>query len=67
MGKYAKENRGEKTNMEYERRLDASILQHSGIWGAVNEAVLNIIHKKKNPKNPQKVLSTSVTQPDLNK
>ncbi len=32
--------------------FDPSILRHSGIWGAADEAVLNIVHKKKNPKNP---------------
>ncbi len=30
--------------------FDPSILRHSGIWGAKDEAVLNIVHKKKNPK-----------------
>jgi len=29
---------------------DPSILRHSGIWGAADEAVLNIVHEKK--KNP---------------
>jgi hypothetical protein len=41
--------------MPYSRNcpgLDPSILRHSGIWGAADEAVLNIEHKKrKNPKN----------------
>jgi hypothetical protein len=27
--------------------FDPSILQHSGIWGAADEAVLNIVHRKK--------------------
>ncbi len=32
-------------------RFDPSILRHSGIWGTEDEAVLNIVHKKrKNPK-----------------
>jgi hypothetical protein len=31
--------------------FDPSILRHSGIWGAANEAVLNIVNKKI-PKNP---------------
>jgi hypothetical protein len=30
--------------------FDPSILRHSGICGAADEAVLNIVHKKKNPK-----------------
>ncbi len=32
------------------RTVDPSILRHSGIWGAADEAVLNIVHKNKNPK-----------------
>jgi hypothetical protein len=33
--------------------LDPSFLRHSGIWGAADEVVLNIVHKKrKNPNNP---------------
>ncbi len=32
--------------------FDPSILRHSGIWGAENEAVLNKIQTLKNPKNP---------------
>jgi hypothetical protein len=33
--------------------FDHSILRHSGICGPVDEAVLNIVHKKKKiPKNP---------------
>ncbi len=31
--------------------FDPSILRHSGIWGAADEAVLNTVYKK-NPKNP---------------
>jgi hypothetical protein len=27
--------------------FDSSILRHSGIWGAADEAVLNIVHRKK--------------------
>ncbi len=27
--------------------FDPSILRHSGIWGALDEAVLNIVHKKR--------------------
>jgi hypothetical protein len=30
--------------------FDPSILRHSGIWGAADKAVLNNVHKKKNPK-----------------
>ncbi len=30
--------------------FDSSILRHSGIWGAADEAVLNTVHRK-NPKN----------------
>ncbi len=30
--------------------FDPSILRHSGIWGAADEAVLNFLHKKNNPK-----------------
>ncbi len=33
-------------------RFDPSILQHSRIWGAADEAVLNNVHKKE--KNPKK-------------
>ncbi len=33
-----------------------TILWHSGIWGAANEAMLKNIHKKKNPKNPKNCL-----------
>ncbi len=32
--------------------FDHSILRHSGIWGAADEAVLNNVHKKKKSKNP---------------
>ncbi len=32
------------------RKFDPSILRHSGIWGAADEAVLNIVQKIKNPK-----------------
>ncbi len=32
--------------------FDPSILRHSGIWGAADDAVLNIVDKKK--KNPKK-------------
>ncbi len=32
--------------------FDPSILRHSGIWGAADEAVLNIAHKNKNQKIP---------------
>ncbi len=31
---------------------DPSILQHSGIWGAADEAVLNTVHRKKSNKLP---------------
>ncbi len=31
--------------------FDHTILRHSGIWGAADEAVLNNEHKKINPKN----------------
>ncbi len=31
--------------------FDTSILRHSGISGAADESVLNIVHNK-NPKNP---------------
>ncbi len=34
-------------------RFDPSILPHSGTWGAADETVLNIIHKKK--KSPLKI------------
>jgi hypothetical protein len=30
--------------------FDLSILRHSGILGAADEAVLNIVHKRKHPK-----------------
>jgi hypothetical protein len=33
--------------------FDPSILWHSGIWGAADEAVLNIVHKQK---KSQKIL-----------
>ncbi len=37
--------------------FDPSILRHSGIWGAADEIVLNIVHKKrKNPKYPPFVM-----------
>ncbi len=32
-------------------RYDPSILRHSGIWGAADKAVLNILHEKKKSKN----------------
>jgi hypothetical protein len=31
---------------------DPSILRHSGIWGAADEAVLNTVQKMKNKKTP---------------
>jgi hypothetical protein len=31
--------------------FDPSILRHSGICGAADEAVFNIVHRKKNQKN----------------
>ncbi len=34
------------------REQDPSILWHSGIWGAADEALLNIVHKEKKEKNP---------------
>ncbi len=34
--------------------FDPSIRRHSGIWGAADEAVLNIVRKKKNPPPPKK-------------
>ncbi len=30
--------------------FDPNILRYSGIWGAADEAVLNNVHKRKNPK-----------------
>ncbi len=40
--------------------FDPSILRHSGIWGAADEAVLNIVHwKKKSIKIPFKKLAIS--------
>jgi hypothetical protein len=35
--------------------FDPSICRHSGIWGAADEAVLNIVRKKEK-KSPQKIL-----------
>jgi hypothetical protein len=32
--------------------FDPSFLRHSGIWGAADEAVLNIVQKNKKSKNP---------------
>ncbi len=32
--------------------FDPSILRHSGIWGAADEAVLNTVHREKNKKIP---------------
>ncbi len=50
--------------------FDPSILRHSGIWGAADEAVLNCVHekKKKNPlclkkwKEPIKIMGSFVTK-----
>ncbi len=39
--------------------FDPSILRHSGIWGAADEAVLNIVHKKKKYKKSPFNSSTS--------
>jgi hypothetical protein len=36
--------------------FDPSILQHSGIWGAADEAVLNTVHRKKSQKIPLSIL-----------
>ncbi len=44
--------------MPYSRNcpgFDTSILRHGAIWGAADEAVLNIVHKKRK-KNPKKSL-----------
>ncbi len=32
--------------------FDPSILRHSGIWGAADDAVLNTVHREKNKKSP---------------
>ncbi len=42
-----------------------SILRHSGIWGAADEAVLNIVHKKKNPENPPFMVSAEGSRGDV--
>ncbi len=36
--------------------FDPSIRRHSGIWGAADEAVLNIVRTKRQKKFPQKIL-----------
>jgi hypothetical protein len=38
--------------------FDPSILRHSGIWGAADEAVLNTVHREKNKKNLLIIRST---------
>ncbi len=40
--------------------FDLSILRHSGIWGAADEAVLNIVHKKKKIKPGTGMFLTSL-------
>ncbi len=43
--------------------FDPSILRHSGIWGAADEALLNTVHMKneeKNKKEKNPVLSSSL-------
>ncbi len=38
--------------------FDSNILRHCGIWGAADEAVLNIVHKKKKPRKKSPFIIT---------